>query len=89
MSMSTRDDSTTVHVATAPNEVVADLWRQALADEGVIAVIRPGGAGHAWASTALLEHLIFVRDDQAELAREVIRDLEAGDGDEPLPAVED
>lgn len=77
------DDSTTVQIATAPNELVADMWRQALVDAGIVAVVKPGGLGYAWASTALLEHLIFVREDQAELAREVIRDLEADADDEP------
>jgi hypothetical protein len=69
------DSSSIVLVGTAPNEIVADLWRQVLLDEGVIAMIKPIGLGFAYVSNSLNPHHIYVRTDQADLARDVIASL--------------
>lgn len=69
------DESSIVHVGTAPNEIVADLWRQVLRDEGVIALVKPTGLGHAYISNSLNPHQVYARTDQADLAREVIASL--------------
>jgi hypothetical protein len=71
-----------VPVAVAPNEVVADIWRQVLEDEGIIAALRPGGAGASFATNALNEHVVLVREDQAERAREVLAELESSASEE-------
>jgi len=73
------DQTRVVPVAVAPNEVIADLWRQVLQDEGIIVALKPGGIGHAYASNALNEHYLLVREDQAERAREVLAELEEDD----------
>ncbi len=70
------DDAGTTVVAHAPNEIVADMWRQMLRDEGIVAAVKPAGYGHAFASIALAEHLIIVREDQAEAARSILSELE-------------
>lgn len=72
-------DLETVHIATAPNETVAEMWRQALRDEGIIALIRSGGAGYSFGHNLLNEQYVFVRKDQEDLAREIIDDLESFD----------
>ena len=71
------DGTRIVAIATAPNEVIADLWRQVLDEDGIIAVLKPTGAGSSFGTNALNEHLVFVREDQAELAREIIAELES------------
>lgn len=76
------DRTRVVAVGVAPNEIVADMWRQVLADEGIVAALKPGGAGASFASNALNEHVVLVREDQAERAREVIAELESSDAPE-------
>jgi hypothetical protein len=73
------DDARVVPVGTAPNEVVADMWRQVLEDEGIIATLMPTGIGPSIGTSALSQHVLLVREDQAELAREIIADLESDD----------
>jgi hypothetical protein len=68
-----------VQVAVAPNEPIADLWRQILDDEGIVAVVKPAGAGFAFGSNALNQQIILVREDQAELARDILSEIEADD----------
>lgn len=71
-----------VQIAVAPNEITADMWRQVLEEEGIIVALKPGGAGFAFGSSALMEHYVLVRDDQAERARAIIAELESSDDDE-------
>ena len=68
-----------VEIAVAPNEITADIWRQVLEDEGIIVALKPGGAGFAFGSSALMEHFVLVREDQAERARAIIAELESSD----------
>jgi hypothetical protein len=71
-----------VEIAVAPNEITADMWRQVLEDEGIIAALKPGGAGFSFGSSALMEHYILVREDQAERARAIIAELESSDDED-------
>ena len=71
-----------VEVAVAPNEITADIWRQVLEDEGIIVALKPGGAGFAFGSSALMEHFVLVREDQAERARSIIAELESSDDED-------
>lgn len=71
-----------VEVAVAPNEITADMWRQVLEDEGIIVALKPGGAGFAFGSSALMEHYVLVREDQAERARAIIAELESSDDED-------
>jgi hypothetical protein len=68
-------EASIVQVGIAPNEIVAELWRQVLRDEGIIALLKPAGLGHAYVPNDLNPHYILVRLDQADLAREVIASL--------------
>ena len=62
-----------VVIAVAPNEIVARLWADALAGEGIRSLLRPLGPGYgAWASAATLEHEIAVLATEAVRAREVL-----------------
>ena len=71
------DQTRVVPVAVAPNEVIADLWRQVLQDEGIIVALQPQGTGASFASNALNQHLLLAREDQAERARAIIDELES------------
>jgi hypothetical protein len=71
-----------ISIAIAPNEMVAQMWQQVLRDEGIIAALKPGGIGQAYASNALNEHYVLVRQDQAERARAIIDDFESDDSSE-------
>ena len=71
-----------VEIAVAPNEITADMWRQVLEDEGIIVALKPGGAGFAFGSSALMEHYVLVREDQAERARAIIAELESSDDED-------
>ncbi len=73
------DSGRVVEIAVAPNEITADMWRQVLEDEGIIVALKPGGAGFAFGSSALMEHIVLVREDQAERARSIIAELESSD----------
>jgi hypothetical protein len=74
-------DAPLVVIAIAPNEIIARLWADTLAAEGVRSLLRPLGPGYgAWASAATLEHEIAVLAPEAERAREI---LAAFDEDDP------
>lgn len=76
------DSGRVIEVAVAPNEITADMWRQVLEDEGIIVALKPGGVGFGFGSSALMEHYVLVREDQAERARSIIAELESDDEDE-------
>ncbi len=71
-----------VEIAVAPNEITADMWRQVLEDEGIIVALKPGGAGFSFGSSALMEHFVLVREDQADRARSIIDELESPDNED-------
>ncbi len=71
-----------IQIAVAPNEITADIWRQVLEDEGIIIALKPSGAGFGFGSSALMEHFILAREDQAERARSIIAELESSDVDD-------
>lgn len=73
------DDSQSVAIAVAPNEVVAQMWQELLRSEGIIAALKPAGAGHSFATPALFEHYVLVLSDQADRARAIIDDFESAD----------
>lgn len=74
-----RDNVEIVQVATAPNEAIAQMWASALRDEGIRVLIRSGGSGYALGHNLLNEQYIFVREDDVELAREIIEDMDGPD----------
>lgn len=73
-----------VLLTTASSEVEAGMWNDALQAAEIRTLVRPGGPGAgAWASAATFEHNIFVRADQLDQARKVLRG--AVQGNAPLP----
>lgn len=76
--MGGREGDGLVSVATAPNEVAAGLWREALEAAGIPVLLRAVGPGiGAWGSTFSLEHDLSVRAADAERARDLLAELEA------------
>jgi hypothetical protein len=73
--MESTEESRAVQIATAPNEAIAAMWKDVLEDEGIVVMLKPGGAGYALGYAALSEHFVYVRDDQAEQAREILADF--------------
>jgi len=74
------EDVRSVRIATAPNETIAVMWRDLLADEGIVAAIQPGGAGYSFGHNLLNEQYILVREDQAERAMQIIDEFESDEG---------
>ncbi|MGH2558335.1 MAG: hypothetical protein ACRDJH_04655 [Thermomicrobiales bacterium] len=77
-----------VYLATAPNEMIAGMWVEALQQEGIRAMIRPLGPGFGgWASSYNLEHTISVLESRLAEARDVIAAIEGigFDEDEESP----
>lgn len=73
-----------VLLTTASSEVEAGMWNDALQAANIRTLVRPGGPGAgAWASAATFEHNIFVRADQLDQAREVLKG--AIQGNDSLP----
>lgn len=79
MSTDRHDESRSVTVAVAPNEIVARMWQDVLQDEGIVAALKPAGPGHSFATTALVEHYILVLSEQAQRARAIIDEFESDD----------
>ncbi len=70
-----------VQVATAPNETIAMMWRDMLRDEGIVAAIQGGGVGYTFGQNILNEQYVLVREDQAERAREILDEVNDGEGE--------
>lgn len=77
-----------VPISEAPNEVIAEMWREVLADEGITAVVTASGPGFAFGSNALNVHTLLVREDQAEEARAVLAELERDEGGDEFVEVD-
>ncbi|MGH2534585.1 MAG: hypothetical protein ACRDJW_20165 [Thermomicrobiales bacterium] len=74
-----------VYLATAPNELVAGMWADALGQEGIRAMTRALGPGFGgWASSYNLPHEVRVLESRLDEAREVIAALEGIDFDEDV-----
>jgi hypothetical protein len=69
-------------IAVAPNEPIARMWADALAEEGIRSLVRPLGPGFgAWGSVATFEHDIAVLSQDADRARDLISALAEDDED--------
>ncbi len=74
------NDIRLVHIATAPNETMAMMWLDILRDDGIIAMAKGGAAGYGLGQNILNEQYIMVREDQSEMAREILAEIEEEDG---------
>lgn len=79
MSNSSRSDERLVQVATAPNEIMAELWSGALESEGIRVLTRPLGPGGAYFTTFVTQHALLVLESDAVRAAEVLDSLTNGD----------
>lgn len=75
--MSDHDRSSPVHIATAPNETVALMWKEVLEEEGIVAMLKSSDAGYSFGHNLLSEQYVFVREDLAERATEILEDFES------------
>ena len=60
-----------VYMATAPNQLVAEMWRGLLRDEGVQARIRSGDTS-SFMGLSNYPCRIMVLEDQLKLGREIL-----------------
>ena len=67
-----------VYLATAPDQLVAEMWRDLLAEEGVTSLVRPGDTSSFLGVSAYPCRLLVV-EHQLKRAEAVIREL----GQEP------
>jgi len=83
-SQSAREDKPLMHIATAPNQFIADLWAAILEDNGIHCLVRRPDLAIAFQISPLnLSHEIHVLASQAESAIEILESIE--EQDEALP----
>lgn len=78
-----QDESHVEVAATAPNEITARMWQELLKSQGIVAALKPAGAGYAFATSMPFEHQILVLAEHVQRARAIIADFEAEDDDSP------
>lgn len=77
--MGNPNDDPIVYLATAPNEPLAQLWVEVLADAGIKAMMKPVGPGFgAWGSAATFEHELYVLRSRLDEAEAVLTEIEPG-----------
>ena len=69
-----------VHIATAPNETIAMMWRDVLREAGIVALVKGGAAGYSLGHNLLNEQYIMVREDVSARAREILDEFENDEG---------
>ena len=60
-----------VNLTTAPDQLVAEMWRDLLRDQGVSAIIRPGDIS-SFMGVSAYPCRIMVQQDQHERAKEIL-----------------
>ena len=60
-----------VHLTTAPDQLVAEMWRDLLRDQGVSAIIRPGDVS-SFMGVSAYPCRILVQQDEHERAKEIL-----------------
>lgn len=73
-------DDPIVYLATAPNEPLARLWADVLAEAGIRSLVKVVGPGvGAWASAATMEHELHVLRSRLPEASAAIEGLRTED----------
>jgi hypothetical protein len=62
-----------VTLTTAPDQIVAEMWREALVSEGVVAALRSGDTT-SFLGVTLLPCRVVVADDDLARAKEILED---------------
>jgi hypothetical protein len=70
-----------VTLATAPDQIVAEMWREMLVAEGVPATLRPGDTT-SFLGVTLLPCRVLVADNELARAKELLEDQMGVDLDE-------
>ena len=74
--MMTTEDDPIVYLATVPNEPLARMWADVLADAGIRALVKPVGPGFgAWGSVATFEHELHVLRSDFPAAEQIVQEL--------------
>ena len=60
-----------VHLTAAPDQLVAEMWRDLLRDEGISAIIRPGDIS-SFMGVSTYPCRIMVQEDQLQTAKEIL-----------------
>jgi hypothetical protein len=61
-----------VHIATAPNEIEARLWKGILEDNGIQSMIKVAESLNLYLSPLALEHELYVLEEDEQKAREIL-----------------
>lgn len=69
-------DERLVAIGTAPNEIVASLWRGMLEEAGIRSMAKPLGPGAAYFTTTIVPHKVYVLESDAERAKELLAEAE-------------
>lgn len=64
-----------VLLATAPNEIEAELWKAILEDNGIHSMIKVPGSLNLYFSPMSLSHQLYVLEPCLEKAREILGDI--------------
>jgi len=68
-----------VHAATAPDQLMAEMWCELLKNEGIPAMLEPRDAV-SFLGLSYAPCRILVPEDHLEEAREILRQLQEGEG---------
>ncbi len=72
-SKSKSDKDPLVHIATAPNEPIAMMWREVLEEEGIHSLIKGEDlSATMYIPPGLFQCRIYVLDSQAEKAKDIL-----------------
>ena len=66
-----------VHLATAPDQLTAEMWVTLLRDNGVVAAIRPSDSV-SFLGLSGFACRVQVAEEQLEIARELLGETDAG-----------
>ena len=70
-------------MATAPDQLIAEIWRSMLEEEGIPAVVRPGDVIPFLGSASLPVRLLVDERRKEEALALLTEEFEAGAGDRP------
>jgi hypothetical protein len=66
-------DEPLVHIATAPNEAIANMWAGILEEDGIRCLLKGGGLQAAmYASPLSVPYEIYVLESEADTASEIL-----------------
>jgi hypothetical protein len=64
-----------VLLASAPNEIEAELWKGILEDNGIHSMIKVPGSLNIYMPSIALKHELYVLEQEVEKAREILGEI--------------